>query len=54
MEHLGRGSIAQALMGPLIVVEPEVGSQFPSGLDGVDVGFQVDLVVRGWRKKHRD
>ena len=32
-------------MGSQVVVEPEVGSPFPSGLDGVDVGFRVDLLV---------
>ena len=29
---LGRGPVAQGLMGPQVIVEPEVSSQFPSGL----------------------
>ena len=41
VEHLGRCPAAQGLMGPLAVVEPEVGSQFPLGFTGVGVGFQV-------------
>ena len=45
MEHFGRRPISQGLMGPQVIVEPEVGSQFSSGLDGVEVGFQVDLLV---------
>ena len=44
-ERLGRGPVAQGLMGPQVILEPEVGSQFPSGLDGVEVGFEVDLLV---------
>ena len=32
-------------MGPLVVVEPEVGTQFPTGLDSAGVGFQVHLFV---------
>ena len=31
-------------MGPLVIVEPEVDAQFPAGLCGVGVGFQVHLV----------
>ena len=34
-------------MGPLVVVEPEVGAQFPAGLCGVGVGFKVHLVPHG-------
>ena len=45
VEHFGRGLVAQSLIGSQVVVEPEVGSQFQSCLDGVDVGFQVDLLV---------
>ena len=30
-------------MGPLVIVESEVGAQLPSGLDGVGVSFQVHL-----------
>ena len=29
MEHLGRGPVAQGLMGSLVIVESEVGSHFP-------------------------
>ena len=32
-------------MRPLVVVEPEVVAQFPAGLCGVGVGFQVHLLV---------
>ena len=32
-------------MGPLVIVEPEVGSQFPAGLPRAGVGFQVHLLV---------
>ena len=52
MEHLGRGLVARGLMGSQVIVEPEVVSQLPSGLDGVDVGFErfsgvlSSLVVR--------
>ena len=43
MEHLGWGPVTQGPMGPLVIEEPEVGAQFPSGLDGVGVSFQVHL-----------
>ena len=43
VEHLGWGPVAQGLMGPLVIVEPEVGAQFPAGVDGVGVSFQVHL-----------
>ena len=45
MDHLGQGPVAQGLMGPLVVVEPEVGSQFPPYFCVVGVGFQVRLFV---------
>ena len=45
MEHLGRGPVAQGLMGSLVIVEPDVGSHFPPCLGGVGVGFQVHLLV---------
>ena len=45
MEHLGWGPVAQRLMGPLVVVKPEVGAQLPPGLGGVGVGFQIQLLV---------
>ena len=32
-------------MRSLVVVEPEVGAQFPPGFTGVDVGFQVHLLI---------
>ena len=32
MEHFGRGLVAQRLMGSLVIVKPEIGSQFPAGL----------------------
>ena len=32
-------------MGSLVVVEPEVVAQFPAGLCGVGVGFQVHLLI---------
>ena len=32
-------------MGPLVVVEPEVVAEFPAGLCGVGVGFQVHLLI---------
>ena len=41
VEHLGRRPVAQGLMRSLVVVEPEVGTQFPPGFTGVGVGFQV-------------
>ena len=45
VEHLGRCPVAQGLMRSLVVVEPEVGAQFPPGFTGVGVGFQVHLLV---------
>ena len=45
MEHLGWGPVDQGMMGPQVVVEPQVGSQFPSGFTGVAVGFQIRLLV---------
>ena len=45
MEHLGRGLVAQRLMGPLFIMEPEIGSQSPPDLKGVGVGFQVHLLL---------
>ena len=45
VEHLGWGQVDQGLMGPLVVVEPEVGAQFPAGLCGVGVGFQIHLLL---------
>ena len=45
MEHLGRGPVAQGLMGPQLVVEPEAVFQPPLGLRDVGVGFQVHLSV---------
>ena len=41
VEHLGRCPVAQGLIGPQVIVEPEVFSQPPAGLIGVGVGFQV-------------
>ena len=32
-------------MGPLVIVEPEVGAQLPPGFPGVGVSFQVHLLV---------
>ena len=32
-------------MRSLVVVEPEVGAQFPPGFTGVDVSFQVHFLV---------
>ena len=32
-------------MGPLVIVEPEVGAQLPLGLTGTGVSFQVHLLV---------
>ena len=43
MEHLGRCPVAQGLIGPQVIVEPEVFSQPPASLIGVGVGFQVGL-----------
>ena len=44
--RLGRGPVAQGLMGPLVAVEPEVGVQVPTGLCGVGVWLsEVHLVV---------
>ena len=45
VENLGQRPVAQGLMGPLVFVEPDVGSQFPSGLGGVGIGFQLQLLV---------
>ncbi len=45
MEHLGQGPVAQGLMGPQLVVEPEIVFQPPLGLRDVGVGFQVHLFV---------
>ena len=44
-EHFPRRPISQGLMGPLVIVEPEVSSQFPPGLPRAGVGFQVHLLV---------
>ena len=38
--HLGQRPVAQGLMGPLVIVEPEVGAQLPPGFPGVGVSFQ--------------
>ena len=40
VEHLGRGPVAQGLMRSLVVVEPEVGAQFPPSFTGVGANFQ--------------
>ena len=45
MEHLGRGPVAHGLRGPQANVEQEVSTQIPSAPDGIDVGFQVDLLI---------
>ncbi len=45
MEHLGRGPVAQGLMGPQLVVEPEVVFHPPLNLQDDGVGFQVHLSV---------
>ena len=45
MEHLGRGLVAQRLMGPLFIMGPEMGPQFPPCLPGVGIGFQVHLLL---------
>ena len=45
VEHLGRSPAVPGLMGSLFIVEPEVGSHFPTGVCGVGVGFQVHLLV---------
>ena len=45
VEDLRRRPVAQRLMRPPVVVEPEVGSQLPPGFTGVDVGLKVDLLV---------
>ena len=45
MEHFGRGLVAQRLMGSLVIVKPEIGSQLPAGLTRVGVGFQVGLLI---------
>ena len=37
VEHLSRSPVAQGLMGPLVVIEPEVDAQFPAGLCAVTV-----------------
>ena len=39
------GSPGPDVMGLLVVVEPEVGAQFPPGFTGVGVGFQVHLLI---------
>ena len=44
MEHLRWGPVAQGLVGPLVVVEQELGAQFPPGSRGVGVSFQVHLL----------
>ena len=45
MEGLGRGPVAQGLMGPEPVVEPEVVFQPPLGIEDAGVGFQVHLFI---------
>ncbi len=45
VEYLGRGPVAQGLMGPQLVVEPEAVFQPPLGHRDVGVGFQVHLSV---------
>ena len=45
MEHFGRGPVAQGLVGPEPVVEPEIVFQPPLGLQDAGVGFQVDLLI---------
>ena len=45
VELFGWGPVAQSLMGSLIVVELEVGAQFPPGIRGEGVSFQVHLLV---------
>ncbi len=44
------------LMRSVVVVEPEVGAQFPPGFTGVGVGFQVHLLVlhRASQPLHED
>ena len=43
VEHLGKGSVPQSMMGPLVVEEPEARSKLLAGFPGVDAGFQADL-----------
>ena len=45
VEHLGPGPVAQGLMRPKSIVEPEVVFQPPLGLEDVGVGFQVHFFV---------
>ena len=45
MEDLRRRTVAQGLMRPPVVVEPEVLSQPTAGLKAVGVGLKVDLLI---------
>ena len=45
MEHFGRGLVAERLMRSLVIVKPEIGSQFTAGLTRVGIGFQLDLLI---------